>query len=86
MQQVFDIHAPRYERGGECRRCGACCAGEGCEHLLVGDDGATCAIVDSPDRPLKCRLFPAAPPIVFRGCGYFFLDRWDDNRIVRGRV
>jgi len=79
---VFDIHKPRYERMGKCLRCGICCIGEDCEHLLMNDSKATCVIHDDPNRPMKCILFPANPPIVFEGCGYYFLDLWENKRIV----
>ncbi len=83
---TFDVHKPRYERRGSCLRCGKCCIGEGCEHLIIGDGATTCAIHKDPSRPEKCVLFPALPPIVFKGCGFYFLDLWDNGRIVRGMV
>jgi len=42
---------------------------------------ATCKIHDK-ERPSKCGWFPEAPPIIFEKCGYYFLDTWEDNRIV----
>lgn len=44
---------------------------------------ANCKIYESPDRPMDCGLFPEAPPIMFKDCGFYFLDTWEDNRIVR---
>ena len=60
---------------------------ENCEHFEVGEP-ATCKIYDSPDRPLRCKLFPEMPPIPreFEKCGYYFLDTWEDNRVVKYRV
>ena len=72
----------RYKRQGECNRCGDCCVNENCEHFEVGSL-ATCKIYDSPDRPLKCRLFPEMPSLKpNKRCGYYFLDTWEDNRRV----
>jgi len=79
----YDIHAPRYVRAGECLRCGKCCVAEECEHLTTVDGVATCAIHDDPARPLCCVLFPEVPPLPYDGCGFYFLDRWDDNAVVR---
>ena len=73
----------RYKRQGQCNRCGECCLNENCEHFQMGNP-VTCKIFNSPDRPLKCKLFPEMPPIPkqFKECGYYFLDTWEDNRIV----
>jgi len=35
------------------------------------------------DRFLRCRLFPEAPPILNNDCGYYFLDTWENNKIVK---
>ena len=76
----------RYELQWECKRCGECCLNEDCEHLEMGEM-ATCKIHKSPDRPLKCGYFPDMPPIVFKNCGYYFLDTWeDDRRVETGRT
>lgn len=77
---------PRYERAGECARCGSCCLGENCEYLLVGDEGAICAIHDDPSRPEKCKTYPDNPPLVFEKCGYHFRDLWEDGKIVRRKL
>ena len=71
----------RYIRQGECNRCGQCCINEDCEHFVMGEP-ATCLIHDK-ERPPKCEWFPEAPPIIFEKCGYYFLDTWEDNRIVK---
>lgn len=80
--EIFDITTLRYERKGECIKCGKCCLGEGCEHLC----NKTCSIFGSSERPAKCLLFPAFPPIVFKGCGYYFIDKWDNNKIIKDMV
>jgi len=74
---------PRYIRQGKCIRCGWCCAQEDCEHLKMEDDFATC-LIHEEDRPLRCNLYPANPPIIHPGCGYYFLDTYEDNKIVKG--
>jgi len=73
---------PRYERRGQCNRCGQCCVNEGCEHFTPATDGslATCHIHDQ-DREPKCVDFPQLPPILFEGCGYWFYDRWEDKEL-----
>jgi len=67
----------RYVRRGECKKCGSCCVNEDCEHF----DFPLCTIHDK-ERPDKCGWFPQAPPIIFEKCGYYFLDTWEDNRVV----
>jgi len=77
----------RYELKGECKRCGACCLNENCEHFEMVGNLANCKIHDDSDRPLKCKLFPEMPPIMFKTCGFYFVDTWEDNRIVEnGRI
>ena len=71
----------RYVRSGECIRCGQCCTNEDCEHFEMGEP-ATC-LIHERERPLRCAEFPANPPILFEGCGYYFLDTWEDNKIVK---
>ena len=70
---------PRYERKGKCLQCGWCCKHEDCEHFKDN----MCLIHDDPDRPEKCKLFPAAPPVLHEGCGYYFLDKWNNDKIVK---
>jgi len=69
---------------GTCSRCGDCCLSEDCEHFEFNEEMgiATCKIYGSTDRPIKCSLFPDMPPILFRGCGYYFIDRWEDNKRI----
>jgi len=76
---------PRYERKGNCNRCGVCCLNENCEHFEFNEEMgiATCKIYGSSNRPLMCLLFPDMPPILFEGCGYYFIDLWEDNREIR---
>jgi hypothetical protein len=79
----------RYVQRGKCRRCGQCCLGENCEHLQINDNGlATCRIFNCSDRPLKCGLFPEMPPIPksFKNCGYYFLDTWEENKVVTRKL
>lgn len=77
---------PRYERRGRCNRCGWCCIHEKCEHLSFNGKIATCLIHDDPDRPLKCKLWPEAPPICNPDCGFYFLDTWDNNKVVKRKL
>lgn len=73
---------PRYIRKGQCNRCGWCCEYHGCPHLQYDGGGkAVCPIYKN--RPKRCRVFPEAPPILHEGCGYYFIDTWDNNRIVK---
>lgn len=65
---------------GQCNRCGACCIAEKCKHLLVKDGIATCLIFDSPNRPDYCKMWPNNPPILFKTCGYYFIDTWENNK------
>lgn len=74
----------RYVRKGKCVRCGQCCINEDCEYLTwEKDETATCLIFGKEERPLMCSLFPEMPPILLEGCGYYFLDTWEDNKIVK---
>jgi len=75
----------RYARKGDCIRCGMCCINENCEHFVMGKktEIATCEIYESPNRPLRCKLFPEMPPILFESCGYYFLDAWENNKKVK---
>ena len=82
LNEVFDITRKRYDRRGECKKCGQCCVNENCNHLAVADNGMICMIHEDPERPQKCTEFPANPPILFKGCGYGFIDTWEDNRMV----
>jgi len=74
----------RYIRKGECSRCGQCCIVEKCEHLAWSDNIARCKIYKN--RFLRCRLFPEMPPIPFEDCSYYFLDTYEDNRVVKEKV
>ena len=84
VSDVAVYETRRYKRAGNCKRCGQCCLTVNCDHFEMGEV-ATCKIHDSPDKPSDCELFPEAPPIMIKGCGYYFLDIWENNRIVRER-
>ncbi len=79
----------RYKRMGKCNRCGACCLAEDppCPHLAWeyknGKKIAVCKLYGKPERPERCKWFPEAPPIMFKTCGYYFVDTWENNRIVK---
>ena len=76
----------RYKREGKCNRCGYCCLTEKCDYFDMDDGGlATCRIYGDKLRPDKCGSFPQAPPILNERCGYYFLDTWEGNRIVKPR-
>lgn len=83
LPSIPDIHSPRYEARGECRRCGACCKveddGKPCKHLSFEDGRAVCSIYDS--RFDRCRNFPSAPPVMIDTCGYRFYDTWEDREL-----
>ena len=70
---------PRYERVGECVRCGVCCLNEDCGHFedATDDTLARCRIFGDPARSGKCVDFPYAPPIACQTCGFRFTDRVD---------
>lgn len=72
---------PRYIRQGKCNRCGWCCDYHGCSDVKRIDGKAICTIYEK--RPLRCVVFPEAPPILIESCGFYFLDTWEDNRIVK---
>ena len=71
----------RYERRGQCVRCGVCCLKEECEHFVDAHDGqsATCKIFGKPERPSKCTDFPYAPPIMVESCGYYYYDHLEER-------
>lgn len=80
------MKGPRYIRKGKCNRCGDCCKNEECENLRWEGNTACCSRHNSMEggaQQEKCVVFPEAPPIVFSRCGYFFVDTWEDNRIIR---
>jgi len=72
---------PRYTRQGHCNRCGWCCEYHNCQDLIYKDGKAVCTVYDN--RPDRCRVFPEAPPILHEGCGFWFIDTWENNRIVK---
>ena len=88
MKQVsiIDTIQLRYERRGECKRCGKCCIGENCEYLKIENGLAICVIHDDGNRPEKCKIFPALPPIVFKSCSYVFLDKWENKILKAGEI
>lgn len=73
----------RYLRKGDCLQCGWCCIQEGCTELVFDGEKYRCGRYHSPDRPEKCKNFPQAPPILNPDCGYYFLDRWENDRVVK---
>ena len=86
MTVKTELPFPRYVRKGECLRCGWCCLNEDppCLHLEQLPDGKyNCKIHKSKERPLRCKLYPSNPPITHLECGYYFIDKWDNNKIVR---
>ena len=73
----------RYKRQGDCNRCGKCCIVQGCEHLSFQGGLAICNIYKN--RFDYCKLWPEALPIVYAECSYYFLDTWENNRIIKPR-
>jgi hypothetical protein len=80
------LPSPRYIRRGSCKNCGMCCANEDCDSLVVSNGRSTClihpSITGKEGRPSKCPSYPQAPPIIYKSCGYYFYDTWN-NKIVR---
>ena len=80
----------RYIRAGSCNQCGWCCLQEDppCPHLLGDKPGEyKCAVYDKPEeRPVFCAMYPSAPPIVHKECGYWFVDTLDDDKIITNKV
>lgn len=80
----------RYERRGICLRCGWCCMNEACPNLAFVSGLAKClahpSVTGKKDqREPKCGRFPQAPPIMHEDCGYWFVDTWEDDRVVKAR-
>jgi len=75
-----ELPTPRYVRKGKCIQCGKCCLNEDCNHLEFQDGKAVCLIFGKPERPLRCIRHPQLPPIIIEGCGYYFIDRWENDR------
>ena len=75
---------PRYERRGQCNRCGVCCIKEDCEYLKIENEKATCLVFDKPERRSYCKDWPEAPPIIYKTCGYYFFDKADKREIRFG--
>ena len=77
----------RYERAGECARCGWCCLQEDppCEYLKKEDDGKyTCMVFnDLTKRPLRCFVHPSSPPVPITECGYWFIDTRENNKVIK---
>lgn len=80
----------RYIRKGHCLMCGVCCEKEGpdgtvCEYLSEPDvlGERVCTIFGKAERPLKCWLFPELPPIPFKNCGFYFVDRYEGGRVIK---
>jgi len=83
----MDLPNPRYVRFGHCKRCGLCCLNEDCEHLRINKgELATCLIFGSDERPSHCSIYPGGPPIRNPKCGYYFRDRWNNDKIVVDKV
>ena len=73
---------PRYKRQGKCNRCGWCCEYHGCPDISYDENyKAICTIYNK--RPKRCIVFPEAPPILYEGCGFYFLDTWENNKKVK---
>lgn len=72
----------RYVRQGNCSQCGICCIAENCEFFDFKENIGICKIYNHPDRPSRCVNFPAAPPVMIKECSFYFIDTWDNNRII----
>ncbi len=83
---IINLKHPRYTRKGKCNQCGWCCLQEDCEHLEIKNGLAICLIHDDSGRPDKCKLWPEMPPIPHEGCGYYFIDLWENNKKVKRKL
>jgi len=85
--KVMTGKRPRYKRMGECVRCGKCCETEDCKHFrpATADSPSSCAIHNDPNRPMKCKIYPANPPLNYDTCGYYFWDVLDKKKVRFGR-
>jgi hypothetical protein len=75
---------PRYEKHGQCNRCGWCCSHEDCEHFVPAEeteDGLAICLIYDEKRELKCEAFPCSPPITHDECGYWFYDKWTKKKL-----
>ena len=88
MDDVIIHKRPRYIRKGKCNRCGWCCLQEEppCPHLIKEGEKYRCSIYNDKNKPMRCNLYPGNPPILHEPCGYYFIDIWEDNKIVKGKV
>jgi len=48
----------------------------------VEENLSTCMIYEQ-ERPMRCSIYPDGPPIIHPDCGYYFVDTWEDNKIVK---
>ncbi len=70
----------RYVKMGNCIQCGQCCKKcVGIEPCLYYID-AKCSIYD--DRPVFCRNFPPDWTRCPEGCGYYFIDTENNNKVM----
>lgn len=80
----MDITKPRYERRGDCNKCGKCCLTENCEYYREKNGKGICKIFGKPERPEKCLIYPANPPLNYKECSYYFYDKWENKKIKYG--
>jgi len=73
----------RYLRQGQCDRCGWCCEQRVCPDYLRYDKEGKAVCTIYPQHPGECQRFPQAPPILVESCGFYFLDTWENNRLVK---
>ena len=90
MLSIDKLPKKRYKREGQCNRCGWCCLQEDppCPYLKQEEDGKyTCLVFEDPEkRYLRCSLHPCGPPILHEECGYYFLDTWENNKVIKREV
>jgi len=74
----------RYVRKGKCLHCGMCCKfGAGinpCMHLKKDLDKYVCGLGDG--KPNFCKNYPPDWEHVFEGCGYYFIDTENSDKIM----
>jgi len=83
--KITDTSKPRYIKKGKCNMCGDCCEAENCPYFKrKSKNKGICAVFNnSKKRYPRCYTFPDNPPIPFKRCSYYFIDTWNNNKIIK---